>query len=80
MWDLGPTSCGTRDIEIILPFHPKLQAGVFKGLETSRQFFTKEPFQKAVNQDQKHQTGEDEQGQCSMEIQDASCQEVGSVS
>lgn len=85
LWPLGcvqsqPQDKANQGDSCQHPFHPKLQAGVFKGLETSRQFFTKEPFQKAVNQDQKHQTSEDEQGQCPVEIQDASCQEVGSIS
>lgn len=33
-----------------------------------------------ANQDEDHKTGDDEQGQRPLEVQDASCQEVGSVS
>lgn len=32
-----------------------------------------------ASQDEDHKTGDDKQGQCPLEVQDARCQEVGSI-
>ena len=69
-----PYSLGTH-----LPLKPEFQAGMPQRFDTPQQFWPQQPLEQAVGQEDEDHTGEDEQCQGPLEIQDAGCQQEGSI-